>query len=959
VEDHFRIVKIVLAAVIWSFAPNVVAKQKSMHQPNTQPAANAVISEKSELTINGQLDFSRSFLPTKISGQIEFRIGSSNKEAFFKAACFYLPYEDVNYGSDRENTRKYVPKDKLVKKRVFYGGSTAVNNLGSGKLEYLSKDIILIQGASSHRIKLSYSSHLPRQANASSTDFFYRGFYPQPLESCPKRTGLSSNMPQTASAATNRKQGWEPSQEPSQEPSDMQRISRLSNLRISAHISMNLAGMAGKWQFASSGIQSLCRCRIKTVNELKREFSFAVSNHYEIKTINTSRGNLLFFYQSADFESLFETIKKSFENLLDWMGESPYKEIVFIETAEVHALGIPGVVPFNRSRQSSFQAIQGNLLNWQKWVLSNQLSAQWYLGSTFSHREGDKWFFEGMNNFFVYQSLIGNGNSFDLFNQDHFVGSLLSLNYHQVQDLTASILRKHDPFSVLTNSKYETKNKLGDQNPLLFIRHTIALRQIVSFLGREKSKEFFRNYFQFVKDRPTSPAEFIQFIRRSKALEISTGDRAAANFSQWWTGNSWPDFAIDSIESIESENKSWATKVVIRQKENMNIPIKVRLEDDNGNLYWKNADFAESQSNKQEIEFLSSSEMSKIEIDPNRKVFDSNRFNGNSSFPGLKFFPGSTNTISDEDYTVFWMPDGYRRPGEPIFLGVTGVIFRYINSGLYFSASNSISSDVQSFVVRHKNNFASFAVDVNTSINQDFRGNRIVLLAIERSPVFKEGPPLTGVFKARRRRVLGRPQTIHHTFSLGLGISPRSNIGSCGYKIGAESEFAPRFSYQRDTLKFAGQCYFGGNFSFGMRLFHGKLGKTKGEVPTENYFIINNLEEAHLRIDDSDIEAAKEIRTASFLLGSPLSLPIPGETLILSRNIRFQIFYDIGRSFDLDRIRNFRAGGVRLGLPFGGDLMGAGALSVASFSLSAILYSNNDGLINKEPSYFFNFSGGL
>ncbi|MEZ4744116.1 MAG: hypothetical protein R3B45_16985 [Bdellovibrionota bacterium] len=889
-----------------------------------------------ELDINVKLDSDG--LPTVLNTQMQIETWN-NKEH-----CFYLPYLDPNYGDDREDMRKFSPKKSLVSKRTFSGGSTQVTSLDRKNIVFLTPYIFKITPNHQKKFSFNVQSTIPRISNASKIDFFYRGFYPQPLSSCP---------PQIINESI---------------------IKRLPSLIISSKIKiarpeLNAAGLNSDkniWQIASSGQIDSCFCASTATTEQKREFVFAISNQYKVKNLTKNATPIRIFYHSKYAESLFETIVDSLTNHTNWLGPYPFSELILVETAEVHALGIPGFVPFNLPRQGAFRSLQNKFLNWPHWMISQQLAAQWFLGSTFSNAKKDKWFFEGFNHFLVYQFLKSKPKLFDLFNQSSLVSKILSMSYHQAQDITASIFRRNDPYGTLTDENFNSIHSSDNQNPLLFIRHSLALRQISTSIGEEKMKIFLRSFYNYIEKRESKPADMVNFTSFNiQGLNSLEKELISYCLKEWWTKWQWPDYSIESIDRYKNSESNWTTKVHIAQNENILLPVPIRLTDAKGKEYWKNSFPTDTNDHTSIVTFKTSAPADEIEIDPERTVFDSDRFNNSNTLPSLRFFPGTAKTFYDDSYTIFWGPYAFRRPGEPFFLGVGGAIFRYLNSSLFFSGERAFTDDLGAFSLRHKYNLPQAAIKINTSVNQDFRGSRVMLMEVGRSPIFQSGPKLSGLLKIRRRQTVGQFNTVHGTIGAEANMIPASNTGDCMYNLTGESEIAPEaaspeFTYRKEIGKAQLQCNIFKYFTLRLKLFRGLIHDDQGPIPEETKFFINDMEQAQIRIDSDNIEPSKNINSTTIAFDTPLPISISSETMILSRKARLQFFYDYGYALSEEhKYRIFRASGIQLNLPFGGDIMGAGSLALFNFSLATILYSYNDGKIDKKPSYLFSVNSSL
>ncbi len=77
--------------------------------------------------------------------------------------------------------------------------------------------------------------------------------------------------------------------------------------------------------------------------------------------------------------------------------------------------------------------------------------------------------------------------------------------------------------------------------------------------------------------------------------------------------------------------------------------------------------------------------------------------------------------------------------------------------------------------------------------------------------------------------------------------------------------------------------------------------------------------------------------------------------MVLSNQLKATLFYDYGESFSGHT--KLSAAGAGLILPFGGDFIGAGTLSLAKVSFEIVLYSRINNEISAAPSVLFNIMG--
>lgn len=866
-------------------------------------------------------------LPTILSGQVGIELNSKAVES-----CFYVPYNDPDYGFDRESTRKYRPPTANVPKELYFGGSTAIELRSQGFSEqwltpYLYK-LAKVNTMASSTVLLSVNSILPRLHEESKENFFYRGFYPIPLAKCPT------------------------------EPFDQHKFIPTPAFEIHTRITTPL-GFAGAFpqqeQYRSG--QS-----IAFKADVRREFSFALSTSYKEKRVDSQAGSMTFYFHKDQFLDLAPTATAILEAVQQWLGPFPFNHLSIVETSEVQALGIPGLLAINQPPQTIFRSLQSKYLNWQHWSLARQIVAQWFAGASSVASAEDAWVSSGFIDFLCLEALKKTAR-FDLFNTIFSDFRLASLDYRQGQDIAAAILQRQSPFTRLTGPDLLSAEPPSRPSPFYYIRHSLALRQSLSILGHEMMQTLMRDFFATIKYRLFRPKDFYNFLMSpTHSHDTDLYKDAAQHLRTWWESEGWPDYAIGEIQDVKMTDGTWQTIVEIEQLGEVSAPVKVRLRDKMHREYWAQTRGHPSSAEKSEpVVFKTFSPRANISIDPNREIFDSDRFNNSTRVPTLRFFPGTANTMSDADYTVFWGPYALRRPGEPFTLGLTGALFRYLNSGLYFNFEGDLTGDLGAVRLRHQKIWSTQALLTNTSFEQDFYGLRTTAFAIEREPLLSFGPVITAIFKARQRHLVGAVDSRHYTVAGGLKIVPPGFFKLCGFNNAMESEYAPSelsksFSYQRHKWQLSGQCNVGPNVSFGGRIFRGFV-ITDDNIPVSTLFRINDVQEAMVRIDRNDLKPSHSILTTSAHISGPLFLPLPGSSLLLANRLRLQGFYDFGRSFESMSDVDYRASGLTLKLPLGGELTGAGTFSVTNLAITAILYSNSDGDISRKPSLLFDMFG--
>ena len=108
----------------------------------------------------------------------------------------------------------------------------------------------------------------------------------------------------------------------------------------------------------------------------------------------------------------------------------------------------------------------------------------------------------------------------------------------------------------------------------------------------------------------------------------------------------------------------------------------------------------ELKGNDHTYEVISDKKIDTIIIDPQRDIYDSNRFNNTNIINGLKFFPGNAKNLYDDQYLLTWVPNISREPSRGIRYGLSGSLFKYLNRPLDFNFMIDQDNKLNTFSIR-------------------------------------------------------------------------------------------------------------------------------------------------------------------------------------------------------------------------------------------------------------------
>ena len=667
--------------------------------------------------------------------------------------------------------------------------------------------------------------------------------------------------------------------------------------------------------------------------------------------------------RSKEFEAILPTAEAALQHLTKIFGRFPHSSLTLVETRELQRHAIPGLIAINQPRQAVFSTAQRDWLNWQHWMLVTQLATQYYGGVVAPTSPDDEWLIQGIIEFATIETLRQLPRRFNLFNTTDEGYRWLSFDYLQVAEVSLATLAKYAPFARLTDEKRQSALPFYEQHGLLYAKHAFAMRQISAFTGEYAFYSFLRNLTRAYAFRTLAPEDFALFLQRMPSPFSPLVRQQILSFlDRWWMGQGYPDFAFMNFEKVELDNGKWVARVKIKQNGDIDFPPTIGIIDTSGRNYYVRANQAGSTSGEWNVEIITAYEPESATIDPLHESFDVDRFNNSNKWPKLQFFPGNAKTLADNTYTILWMPYPFRRPGEPTSLGMQAALFRYTQGSLFLRSEYAPAEKLTSLQARHRYELINFAIYGDLLLEQSYENDRIADFSVVRSPLFTGNPQLSLIARVRHKERAGAPKTSHASGVLGASLRPRLGSQDCTYELSAGLEHAPKslahnlFNYDRKVGSLSFGCSLTPRTAFQLRVFNGSLHK-QGNVPPSALFKPNDLQEARIRLDLRGLERVSKISSLNSDLVLPFYLPLPEDSLILTRQMRFRVFYDYGETGDLGYA--YKAAGLGVQLPLGGDLSGAGALSFTQLSLLIVAQSQAGDKRSEKPGILFDLSGEL
>ena len=874
--------------------------------------------------------------PLRTKGDITWHLPKGQQEL-----CFSLPFNSPDFGWNSNLTKHHELLGQRPPKPIFLGGSTTANLIGDQfDVEKLSPYLWRVRPRKATEdistVAFRFESKTPWLPNSENTDWFFQEFYPTLLKECPS---VDASL-------------------------------RYYRKHAQTQFQVNIAFPAG-WELASPGVVN---SQPETLQSNRASFSqesfdlgFALVKNYKTAVFEAGGVKVHLLFRSSLIEALSSTIKETLDFYVELLGPFPHKDLWILESSELQRQDFTGMIAINTPRQAAFSLLQSKLLNWSHWNIVSLIAQQW-MGVAIRPETVDyTWILNGLSEFLSLEALRQNNKRYNLINIFDIGYAGVSLNYLEVQNLTASIFHKTDERYTLVDDEFRATHSFRRQNPLDYIKLAVALRHLKSRFG---SSSFFRILKSFVKKNSGLSVDAKEFFEGltdiSSPLPPSERVEFAHILSQWLQKPGWPDVSIESANTELLSSGLWVTKIQAKHKDSFdfNIPISV-VDDENS----ESIVFAQGLPNQQdnldglfEAEIVTRGKPIHIELDKTQSFFDGNRFNNSFTWPSWKFFPGNASTFSDKDYTVLWVPYPIRRSGQGFSLGIQGGIFKYLNGQMTARVERELKTGHNAWTLNSKFDLWRRKVTGDIQLQQNLKDFRVAEIGFEGKPNidWHQKPSLR--IGTRFRDIQHRSNSERLSSFVGLTLSPRDRYESCSYLSRAEMEYSPdKSQHQTGFLRSLGllnlNCQAADLFDLQWRFFAGGVNHVDKNTPEFAYFDPQEGKEARLRID-MKAGSHQKIATTSFDLLFPIRLGIPDSFMVLSRRIKMRAFFDYGKSLE-KQPTHYKASGTGLFVPFGGDLSGVGSLALTQLSILAVLYSEAGDQTSYKPRILLDLSGQL
>ena len=291
---------------------------------------------------------------------------------------------------------------------------------------------------------------------------------------------------------------------------------------------------------------------------------------------------------------------------------------------------------------------------------------------------------------------------------------------------------------------------------------------------------------------------------------------------RWWKKKQWPDFVLLDVDDLGQE-----ALITVSDANGLGLPIDVFVEYSSGRIEQQILSFDEALV---QLKLLKKPQerLIRVELNSGREVFDDDRFNNSLGWPGLKIFPGNARGLSDDDYTLVWLPFPMLLPGEDLSANLGFNLRRYVRgglSGLLTYTRGQARPYGYSLAYRHSTQGIGILTRAIENYRQGYRGDRLLKVQVAQSLV-RENRFSLGINSAlSTRETLAVSASRHLLYGLGSQLS--LSLSSCQLQMNVSftSSFGriSSFDYQKLSHLSEFSCRTGALTSTSFRFLVGTL----------------------------------------------------------------------------------------------------------------------------------------
>lgn len=852
-----------------------------------------------------QLIVTESDLRYESDASVQMRIEDPDLRA---GSCLYIPLEDPAFRRSAElhSLTGHSVRDQASRIRAGLEWNRP-EQFQAVRPGYWRIDALEQPG----QIQLAYRLRIPGWKDGAERPRILSDFYPRVLSSCPDL-----------------------------EPEEFPELSPRADFEVGLEIPKG-------WNQLNPG-----QFREATIRYQGRDFYLVLYKNGTVQETEIDGLRLRFLAQSSEFLKIQRAVKTILRSHYAVLGSWPTPDLLLIEGEEYEPISVSGLILINRPQQALMRTLQEDWLNWKIWQLTMALAEQWFGFQVKVGRLEDVWLMQSLADSLGLLFLKDSEDYGNLFIGDDEHDAWFQLRFTQTQDLLAATLSLLQSNNALVGPDQKSLADIPQRPPYSFMRSSQALRLLLKEMGREEFSRFLREILVQGSEKAVTPERLLSLLRTKFPGQL------APLLSTYWQSDVWPDARLVSVARA---NDGEATAVTIDYTNELVVPIDVVIRTRDGRRLTKHVHPADT--NKPIVFEVPYRDVSWVNLDPDRAIFDSDRYNNSSRWPDLNFFPGTARSLADDAYTIVWVPYLQKLPGNELSLQLGWQLFRYVGTGLTGLVVHSPHNKKTGFRLQWDSTRPEHSLRIHFRVSQEddrtLPGERESSVVVARRPLVKSFPWLDIFTKQKLKQTLGNADESHLSSSLGAVLHSEGRQ-TCSWKLTSEqavTSWVPKgaFNYRRSFGLFKAGCEIP-NLQWQSQFFFG-ASKREGIVPNGGLFQAQDLDEARLRLDHPRLPLVGRIQTWSNDLSTPLRLPLPSNFLVLPRRSLFKVFADGGRLQEPDS-RIFSSGGG-LVLPIGGDVVGKQPITFLEFSLLAVLYRKIDDKVDRKPGLLFDFGGQL
>lgn len=284
-------------------------------------------------------------------------------------------------------------------------------------------------------------------------------------------------------------------------------------------------------------------------------------------------------------------------------------------------------------------------------ILNHELAHQWF-GNTIQINEiREKWLNESFAEFaswlFEESQKINKKTTFKISEPIPKINIWDELNNMTVEEWT-NLLRDIMGDNSLPPIYVPGKHLRWEDAANIYNKYIVgnhALQTLHTAVGDSLMRIIMRDYFIMLRGKVSDTEQFITIIKKHANKHIATNFRLAL------TTNLRPDLIIESVENKYIKNSTWQNRIKATYQGEWKLPVDVLIVTGKGDSTILEKVIIEENST---IELTTNSPITIVDLDPNKHIFDSNRFNNH--WPRQISLRPDYGLPSWETYEVYYRP---------------------------------------------------------------------------------------------------------------------------------------------------------------------------------------------------------------------------------------------------------------------------------------------------------------